>query len=304
MLDALSRLLEHIHLAPHERQVKEYLETATKGSIQKDLQKVLKPLNHPSSSATYHPACIEDADHQRRTHPHPFTTAPPILRTADWTKQSLEAHISSCHPSSALSDEVIDLLWRCFHYYASHPFPKEATGEVIDSDAFDRAVALLAHGGTSLLGTQDDGGYYWRNHDDTQYIRRANLARMLRSIGHPETVSLPPAEHQKDTPSVLSDVVDVLATTQPYSINQAPSLERLGTTARELLTEEPATPTRWRLRVSPTRKWDRTRYFGCFAPSDPADEHLDTCLIHGMMQEDRDSDADELAGIVLDTLVG
>ncbi|RAH76618.1 hypothetical protein BO86DRAFT_404479 [Aspergillus japonicus CBS 114.51] len=300
MLDALSRLLEHIHLAPHERQVKEYLETATRESIQRDLQRVLKPLNHPSSSASFHPSCIKDADQK-----------------SQWTRKSLEKHITSSHPDSALSCDSIDLLWRCLHYYAYHPFPQEATGEAIDPDAFNRAVALLAHGGTCLLGTQDVGGYHWRNHDDTQYICRANIARMLRSIGRPETVSLPPAEHQKDTPSVLSDVVDVLATTQPYSINQAPSPERLDITARELLTEEPATPTRWRvsrrdvsllialllhLRVSPTRKWDRTRYFGCFAPSDRADEHLATCLIQGIMPEDRDYDADGLAGIPFDTL--
>lgn len=62
-----------------------------------------------------------------------------------------------------MSEAMVQLLWTCFHFYAYHPFPRDATNGQVDSAAFQRAVALLAVQGTDLLGTQEEGIYFWCN---------------------------------------------------------------------------------------------------------------------------------------------
>ncbi|RAK73519.1 uncharacterized protein BO72DRAFT_500015 [Aspergillus fijiensis CBS 313.89] len=95
----------------------------------------------------------------------------------------------------------------------AHPFPgvpsPQKPKERIDADGFHRAVALLAHQGTKLLGTQEVEDNFWRQ--DTAFLRKGHIARVLRSIGRSDWNSF-----SADTaPAVLSDAVDVLATTQP-----------------------------------------------------------------------------------------
>ncbi|RAL17646.1 uncharacterized protein BO97DRAFT_11530 [Aspergillus homomorphus CBS 101889] len=229
---------------------------------------------------------------------------------------SLVAHIARNHPDFSFSSEGIDLLWRCLYYYAYHPFPRnETTEERIDCNAFNRTLALLVHDGTKLLGTQDNGAYLWRSHEDPKFIPQANFARVLRSIGRPDTSS-PTSPGRHDSPSVLSDVMDVLATTQPCSISQAPSVDQLDTTARKLLSQEPPTPTRYRvsrqevlllatlvLRLRTSKaKWDQTRQFGSLAPFEPADEVLATGILQRIMPEDKEHDADELASTLFEHL--
>ncbi|RAL09117.1 uncharacterized protein BO97DRAFT_427790 [Aspergillus homomorphus CBS 101889] len=87
----------------------------------------------------------------------------------DWTIGSLRKHIERSHPGASFSDNSTQLLWQCFDFYAQHPFPsnpsEEKTEEKIDADAFQRALSLLAHQGTKLLGTQEEDDYFWRIDD-------------------------------------------------------------------------------------------------------------------------------------------
>ena len=73
--------------------------------------------------------------------------------------------METLHPDVAMSEPAVQLLWRCFHFYAYHPFQREGTDGKLDSAAFQRAIALLVVQGTEFLGTQDGGDYFWRNDD-------------------------------------------------------------------------------------------------------------------------------------------
>lgn len=130
---------------------------------------------------------------------------------------------------------MIQLLWRCFHFYAYHPFPRDATNGQVDSAAFQRAMALLAVQGTDLLGTQEEGSYFWRN--DDAFFRKSNFERIFTSIGLPEKTDRPSSQLYYDSASMLEATMDVLAMTQPYTICLSPSPDQLRPAARKLLSE-------------------------------------------------------------------
>ncbi|PWY93547.1 hypothetical protein BO94DRAFT_572979 [Aspergillus sclerotioniger CBS 115572] len=143
-----------------------------------------------------------------------------------WTKNSLKNHIQSTHPNISLPNETINLLWRSFHFYAHHPFPHYLTeNSKIDVNGFQRAVAFLVHDATDLLGTLEDGDYYWRF--DEAFFRKASFSRILRSIGHLE-------ENGQDDAAV-DDVMDVLAMTQPQAMKLMPSPDQLRPVAWRML---------------------------------------------------------------------
>ncbi|RAK80132.1 uncharacterized protein BO72DRAFT_502960 [Aspergillus fijiensis CBS 313.89] len=112
--------------------------------------------------------------------------------------------------------------------------PTLIANERVDADAFQRAVALIAHQGTELLGAQEAGDYYWRL--DETFFHRAHFARVLRSIGLlGSTQVLSTFEPPDYSQSSSDDIMDVLATTQPVSVNLAPSPTQLEAAARRLL---------------------------------------------------------------------
>ncbi|OJJ98910.1 hypothetical protein ASPACDRAFT_44539 [Aspergillus aculeatus ATCC 16872] len=230
----------------------------------------------------------------------------------------LTSHIERTHPGASLSENAIDSLWKCFYFFAHHPFPCESTdktaNESVDADAFHRAVALLAHQGPKLLVAQEAGYYFWR-HDET-FLHRADCARVLRSIGHLESTQVLSAfEPPNHSQSALDDIMDVLATTQPYSVNLAPSPTHLEAVARRLLAEG-LTITTYRLSQTELStflvlllrlgvsndKWGRNYYFGSFADENPVDEVLANAMAARLIGSD-EVDFDKALEMKMDALV-
>ncbi|PYI00041.1 hypothetical protein BO71DRAFT_478903 [Aspergillus ellipticus CBS 707.79] len=311
MLQALDKFITNVQFGPHERKVKEYLDGGTQESIQQDLHSILKPkltqeTHNLNPSTIFDASCIEDADRQRY-----------------WTQNSLSTHIHRTHPTTHISPSTLTLLWKCFTFYAHHPFPPPPTTNAtkLDATGFERALALLVHQWTSLLGTQEDGDCFWRH--DEEFFHRGSVARLLRSIGHqcpsPEGIDIPPSVAPQDgIPSVLDDVIDVLATTQPYSVNLAPSLIQLEATGRKVLrgsTGGESKSTQYRvsrgevsdlmgllLRMRLQRKkWGRRFHFGGF---DEADKHGEALAgaIAGWLVGGEDAASEEVWGTVMDAL--
>jgi hypothetical protein len=231
-------------------------------------------------------------------------------RKSDWNEDSLRKHIESRHPDVAISKAAIQLLWRCFHFYAYHPFPRDATDGKVDSAAFQRAVSLLALQCTDLLGTQDGGDYFWR-HDDA-FFRQADFKRIFRSIGLPTkcTSSDQSLQLDDDSTSVLDDAMDVLAMTQPQTVSLAPSPDQLEPAARKLLGESDLLQKRYqvsredlstllslllRLRLQKA-KWGSRFHLGAFDKADPRDEELADIMVNGLGggQEEEDLTSDKV----------
>ncbi|PYI04097.1 hypothetical protein BO78DRAFT_431642 [Aspergillus sclerotiicarbonarius CBS 121057] len=287
MLRALSDILNRAALAPQEQKVADYLRHATPDSVLKDLQTAVGPnirrIN--DSQITFEASCVKDeADRQQY-----------------WTKDSLRKHIQIAHLNVSFPDEAINLLWRSFHFYAHHPFPHYITDDSkIDVDGFQRAVALLAHDATDLLGTQEDGDYYWRF--DETFFRKASFSRMLRSIGH--------LGETGQEEAVVDDVMDVLAITQPQSMKSMPCPDTLRPAARKLL-DSGKTPMGCRvtrrdlfallLLVLRMRligeKWGHGDHYGTIGEVYPEDEQLAEVLVNGVVGDEDDLGVDDLLRI-------
>lgn len=202
---------------------------------------------------------------------------------------SFREYIEEKHPEVAKSEAVVQLLWRCFLYFAYHPFPRDVTdSSKADSSGFQRAVSLLAGRGTDLLGTQAEGEYFWRH--DRAFFRRADFQRIFRSVSLPEG----PNNHPTN-PALEEDVMDVLAMTQPQSETLAPSPDQLEPASRKLLGEgsvrtgyqlpQKSLSTllsllpRLRLHKS---KWGSHFHFGTFDDVEPVHERLADILAKGL----------------------
>ena len=141
------------------------------------------------------------------------------------------------HPDADFADATVQLMWKCFYYYAYHPFPSANSGGKVEWAAFQRAVSLLALQCTKILGTQDEGAYFWRSdHNDASFQKR-NFARVFRSIGAPITKGNESLQMEFSSADMLNDTMDVLAMTQPHTIKMAPSPDQLRSAAQNLLAE-------------------------------------------------------------------
>lgn len=99
----------------------------------------------------------------------------------DWTKESLQTYLQETQPDSFPSEDAVQLLWKCFHFYAYHRFPRSASNDdKLDFEAFQRSVTLLAVNDTELLGTPDEGDCCWRPDDGS--LHKACFRRILRDI--------------------------------------------------------------------------------------------------------------------------
>lgn len=229
----------------------------------------------------------------------------------DWNVTNFREYIEKKHPDVANSEAVVQLLWRCFLYFAYHPFPRDVTdSSKADSSGFQRAVSLLAGRGTDLLGTQAEGEYFWRH--DRAFFRRADFQRIYRSISLPEA-----PDNQLTDPSLEEDVMDVLAMTQPQSETLAPSPNQLGPASRRLLGQGSVrTGCRvtqsdlstllsllLRLRLHKA-KWGSYFHFGTIDNAEPVHEKLADILAKGLTgNNDRENlESDHLLG-VMDLLV-
>ena len=192
-----------------------------------------------------------------------------------------------------MSEAAVQLLWRCFHFYAYHPFPRDSTDGKLDSAAFQRALALLVVQGTELLGTQDGGDYFWRN--DEAFFRKPNFERIFRSIGLLENTDKASVHLGHGSTSSLEDAMDVLAMTQPQTVSMAPSPYQLGPAAGKLFSEgvfqERCRVARkdlsrllsllLRLKLRDA-KWGTLYHFGTLEKGDSADEELADILVRGL----------------------
>ena len=111
----------------------------------------------------------------------------------------------------------IPLLWRCFHFHAYFPFPRE-TGR-LDYSAFQRAIGLLAAEGNLRLGNNADGITMDRDrYPDANARASKRLWILFKSLSARTPL---PDQYKSTDSSVLDlstmedDLMDVLALTQP-----------------------------------------------------------------------------------------
>ena len=131
----------------------------------------------------------------------------------------------------------IPLLWRCFHFQAYFPFPREP--DRLDYSAFQRAIGLLAAEGNLRLGDNADGIMMDRHRfPDANTRASKSLWILFKSL----STRTPLPGQILSTGSVLDlsttedDLMDVLALTQPSNpcIGPAP-IEELRPHAKRIL---------------------------------------------------------------------
>ncbi|RLL96922.1 hypothetical protein CFD26_100980 [Aspergillus turcosus] len=207
----MENVLSYLQFGSHERRVKKYLEEATRESVLDDLNKALAPW----WAGTKDVWAIFWLHRFKDGYGH------------YWDVESFRWFLTSRHPGIA-SYETTYLLWRCLHFYAHYPFARSSRGSRIDEKGFQRVIALLVFRGTALLGTKERGEY-WR--DDESAFRQADFRRILASLSEPSLYY----SAGKEWTVTETDVMDVLATTQPHSTNLAPSAEQLRDAAERVM---------------------------------------------------------------------
>jgi hypothetical protein len=209
-----------------------------------------------------------------------------------WSEECLRKYIEITHPHLISSEAVIQLLWRCFHFYAYHPFPLDTSEGRIDWEAFQRAVTMLAAHGSDLLGVIEDIDCYWRFAGDDLY-NQAKLNRIFRSIGTPERST----ELDEESRHMVEEATDVLAMTQPFYMHNGPHEHELTPTARRLLREDQV---RTRRRV---RREDLKTLFSILLRLNLFQENWGLSFPLGNFEPD-ESDADEIAHNLVSGLEG
>lgn len=214
-----------------------------------------------------------------------------------WDEKCFRKHIRSRYSVAAISDPAIQLLWRSFHFYAYHPFPRDLQYARIDFAAFRRAALLTTFQCDGFLGTRELE-WFWRN--DTAFFLRASLERIFRSIAVPESMACVESSRQPDDmTSSLSDAMDVLVMVGPQFMHAMPSSEQLETVARKLFAEGPAT-TRGAVRREEIsalislllrlklekEKWGFFYNLGDVVEASPGDEGFTEALVNSLTCDD------------------
>ncbi|OBT70954.1 hypothetical protein VF21_10226 [Pseudogymnoascus sp. 05NY08] len=280
MFAALVSIVNDVALGPENQKVKKYLDNGTCDSVARDLGKVLSSQlrgfkERELLQTTFYKYCIEGPFQQKCKNEESFTR-----------------HVRSTHSKAAISDAALQLLWRSFHFYAYHPFPRVSQYGQVDFDAFQRAVLLTAFQCDDLLGTRELE-WFWRN--DAAFFRRASFKRMFRSIGVPETTTRL-LKQQNGMTSTLSDAMDVFIMVGPQFMHAAPSPEQLEAVARNLFAREPTLTQRevrredvstlvdllLRMRLN-KEKWGSFYHLGDFVDASPADNELTEALVNSLI---------------------
>ncbi|KAJ5586671.1 uncharacterized protein N7459_002436 [Penicillium hispanicum] len=290
----LGDILFHICYGPLVREVRQYLDKATQESLLTDLLKSLGQTKLCMGSRT---TIVKNQWAIFKAHSFEDPS-----RQLYWNEESFHQYIQSTHPRLGEKD-VVHLLWRCFYYYAFHPFPRDSANGTLNYDAFQRAVALLAASATDLFAYwaeedcvlrpdnesyfQADGGWFYPS------LHQAHFARILRSIGHRSHTS----PSQEDSHPLVGETVDVLVMTQPSSINVCPDTRALRPVAQRLLGRDLmqrqysvdhkdlsaflALLLQLRLQEA---TWGLSFHFGNFEETDPQDDELARILVNGLTQ--------------------
>ncbi|KAI0432796.1 hypothetical protein F5Y09DRAFT_300928 [Xylaria sp. FL1042] len=282
MLALLNDLMSNIIIGPERRKVKQYLDAATRDTVYADLAKILSwQLKRPGHlQEVFNKYCIED----------------PASHEQYWTVESFHDHVRSAHSPSAISDSAIALLWRSFHFYAYHPFPRDSQEHAnVDFDAFRRAALLTVFQCDDLLGTRELD-WYWR--ESGAFFRKAGFARIFRSIAISDHEFPYQQQETNILPSDLSDAMDVLVMIGPQFIHAIPSESQLESVARKLYADGPAVVQRnvarredlsglidllLRLRFQ-EEKWARSYHFGSIVEAEPAREYLTEALVNSLTE--------------------
>lgn len=222
----------------------------------------------------------------------------------DWNEDCFKKYIRSTHSNVIISDPAVQLLWRSFHFYAYHPFPRDPQNGKVEIAAFEHAARLLVFRHNDLLGTRELD-YFWRN--DDSFFHRASFKRVFRSIGVLETatqLSKQQTQQQNDINSELSDTMDVLIMIGPQFIHAAPSSEQLEIVARKLFAKEPfikqrkvkrkeisilmSLLLRIRLKKEKWGSWGSYYNLGDFAEANLVDKTLTEVLVNSLMGNESD----------------
>lgn len=208
----------------------------------------------------------------------------------DWTEESFSKYLGANASASTVVDEEIRLLWRSFHFYAHHPFPRHLQDGMVDFAAFHRGVLLLVFQCDELLGTRELE-FYWRN--EAEFFRRASFRRVFQSIGVADTTILPHA-----TISAVSDAMDALVMVGPQYMHAAPSPRQLELVARKLLSDPVCVSARKTSRqdvflliglllclCSRKKRWSSVCHHGDFAVKSPAQQELTESLVNSLSGE-------------------
>ena len=223
-----------------------------------------------------------------------FLAIPPLLTAGlDWCEESLRNHIEKQQPHLTSSEDVVQLLWRSFHFYAFHPFPRSPTEGRIDLEAFLRALTMLAAQGADLLGFIEDIDSYWRV-DRHDLYEQAKLKRIFRSIGTPEKLT----NLDDESNHIVEETTDVLAMTQPFFMHNGPHEHQLVPAARRLLGENLIQTRRrvsWQdfatllgvlVRLNLFKdNWGLSFPFGSFIPADFCGDELASILIDALKDD-------------------
>lgn len=215
---------------------------------------------------------------------------------ADWNEESFKSHIRDTHSSAAVSDAAVQLLWRSFHFYAYHPFPRDLQHARVDYDAFQRAALLTVFRCDGLLGTRELD-WYWRR--DDAFFRDASLARMFRSLAPQDKVRSEDLTEEDDIEPSLSDAMDVLVMLGPQFIHAMPSEGQLEAVARRLFASGDAAVRgavrrqdvstlmdlvlSMRLRKE---KWGLIHHYGSVVEAGPADEEFTNVLVASLATDE------------------
>ena len=209
-------------------------------------------------------------------------------RLADWYEDSFQGHVRNIHPESSISNITLQLLWKSFLFYAHHPFPPNAHGQV-DFDAFRRGVMLTVFQHDNLLGTREFD-WYWRH--DAEFFRRASFERIFRSIADPAAQA---SQQQNGVTASQRDMMDVLIMVVPQHMHSAPSPDQLETVAQKLLPAGSAGSQKQakrdhltqlfslmlRMRIS-KETWGSSRYLGDFVEASSTDDELVKALVSSL----------------------
>ncbi|KAH8899992.1 hypothetical protein GQ53DRAFT_206193 [Thozetella sp. PMI_491] len=290
MFSSFVDIVNDIALGPQHRKVKKYLNEATCDSVSADLGRILSVKlagwkERQLLQATFDRHYSEDPSSQQKY----------------WNEESFRSYVRSAHPGLAIPDAALQLLWRSFHFFAYHPFPRDPRDGKVDFEAFQRAALLNVFRCNDFLGTRELD-WFWRN--DAAFYHKASVDRIFRSLGVPQTTAQgEPLRQQNGIASAMSDAMDVLVMIGPQFMHATPPAELLEGVARKLLAGEPAVAQReirrndvstlidLLLRIKLKKeKWGSFYHFGEFADANPADEALTEALVHSLIGDKSESE--------------
>ncbi|KAI2953319.1 hypothetical protein CBS147323_10126 [Aspergillus niger] len=296
----LDKIAFNILFKDQKKKFDQFLRNTTPDSVLSNLYSCLvqEGITTVTPQAIFYTSSIQDASQKQ-----PY-----------WTKKSFQTHLARTYPDTTIPETAIDVLWSCFCFYASHPFPLSgAGGRKLELPAFERALILLSLRGTELLGIEDDGfGRRWGAFRENCNCR-ARINRIFRSIGlsSPQAISHPHATGFASL--VTDDVIDAMRTLCPCHPKLAATPEKLTPLAERLLDGRKVQFQMkvndladllcliMRLRVYKTT-WGRSFHYGSLGGSTPEKEELANVLARSFCLDQDESLAPDLVLRALDIL--